>query len=79
VATGQCQRRIGGGGAWCRQCLGVGRREIEREGVLWRTTGLSPFIGAKRGGRPRKADDSGKWAPSWLPLPGVKGVVTTVD
>jgi hypothetical protein len=25
------------------------------------------------------AGDSGKWVPSWLPLLGVKGVVTMVD
>jgi hypothetical protein len=39
--------------------------------------GLSPFIGTE--GRSGMVGGSGKWAPSWLPIPAVKGVVTTVD
>jgi hypothetical protein len=62
-----------------RAVLGRRKKRKRAGGSAVEDDGALPFYRGKGGRRPGMAGDSGKWVPSWLPLLGVKGVVTMVD
>jgi hypothetical protein len=56
-----------------RVVLRHGKKRKKAGGGAVEDDGALPFYRGRGGGRPGMAGSGGKWAPSWLPLPGVEG------
>jgi hypothetical protein len=57
-----------------RAALGLGKKRKRAGGGAVKDDGALPFYRGRGGERrPGMVVDGSKWAPSWLPLPGVKG------